>query len=106
MASLTSFFILATLGFDFVATSSCDQKEFTETPIEVQDSCFRENLENRWRGELSYTWKETYIEVHWKKIVQDWACVKAMEFFVDGVKENDIWGRHNENVRINKIGKP
>ena len=87
-------------------SSSCHKRKFTETPTEVQNSCDNaENIWNRWRGELSYTWSETYIEVHWKKIVQDWACVKAMEFFVDGVKENDIWGRHNENVRINKIGK-
>ena len=79
--------------------------EFTETPIEVQNSCdSTENIENRWRGELSYTRTETYIEVHWKKIVQDWKCVKAMEFFVDGVKQRDIWGRQNENQRIDKIG--
>ena len=85
--------------------SSCIQKEFSENPIEVQDSCSRENLENRWRGELSYTWKETYIEVQWKKIVQDWTCVKNMEFFVDGVRDESIWGMQNEIVRINMIGE-
>ena len=28
-----------------------------------------------------------------------------MEFFVDEVKDRGIWGRQNENVRINKIGE-
>ena len=88
-----------------IESSSCVQKEFTETPIEVQNSCSRENMENRWRGELSYTRKETYIEVYWKKIVQDSLCVRSMEFFVDGVKQKDVWGRPNENVRIDKIGE-
>ena len=110
MASLTSFFILVTtsLGVDLIASSSssCLQREFTETPVEVQNSCdSTENLENRWRGELSYTWNETYIELHWKKIVQDWTCVKAMEFFVDGVWQKDVWGRGKEDVRINRIGE-
>ena len=88
-----------------IESSACVQKEFTETPLEVQNSCSRENIENYWRGELSYTRTETYIEVHWKKIVQDSVCVKAMEFFVDGVKQKDVWGRQNENVRIDKIGE-
>ena len=86
-------------------SSSCSPKEFTETPIEVQNSCSRENMENRWKGELSYTRKETYIEVHWTRIVQDALCVKAMEFFVDGVKQKDIWGGHQESVRIDKSGE-
>ena len=101
--STRTFFILATSSFTFL--SSCDQKEFTETPIEVQNSCDTHNIESQWRGELSYTRTETYIDVHWKKIVQDWTCVKAMEFFVDEVKDRGIWGRQNENVRINKIGE-
>ena len=88
-----------------IESSACIQKEFTETPLEVQNSCSRENIENRWRGELSYIRKETYIEVYWKKIVQDALCVLAMEFFVDGVKQRDIWGRQNENVRIDKSGE-
>ena len=86
-------------------SSSCSPKEFTETPIEVQNSCSRENMENRWKGELSYTRKETYIEVHWTRIVQDALCVKAMEFFVDGVKQKDAWGGHQESVRIDKSGE-
>ena len=88
-----------------IESSACVQKEFTETPIDLQNSCSLENIENCWRGELSYTRSETYIEVHWMSIVQDALCVKAMEFFVDGVKEKDIWGRHKESVRIDKIGK-
>ena len=62
-------------------------------------------MENRWRGELSYTRTKTYIEVYWKKIVQNSACVKAMEFFVDGVKQKDAWGGHLESVRIDKSGE-
>ena len=85
-------------------SSSCIHKKFTKTPTEVQNSCFPENIDNRWRGELNYTRTETYIELRWKKIVQDPDCVKAMEFFVDDVKAKDIWGSHNENVRIDKIG--
>ena len=88
-----------------IESSSCSPKEFTETPIEVQNSCSRENIENRWRGELSYTRTETHIEVDWKKIVQDSVCVKAMEFFVDGVKQPDHWGKHKESVRIYKSGE-
>ena len=53
---------------------------------------------------MNYTRTETYIELRWKMIVQDPDCVKAMEFFVDDVKAKDIWGSHNENVRIDKIG--
>ena len=105
MASLTSFFIFATLGFGFVASSSCVKKEFTETPIEVQDSCSPENIENRWRGELSYTRTETSIMVQWRKFVQDWTCVRNMKFFVDDVEVGDIWGEHREYVKINKIRK-
>ena len=103
MASLALFFILVTPSF--ASLSSCVQKEFTETPKEVQNSCFLENIENQWRGELSYTRSETYIEVQWRKIVQDWTCVKAMEFFVDGVKQINIWGGQQESVRIGKIGE-
>ena len=36
------------------ASSSCSLKKFTETPIEVQNSCFPENIEYFWRGELGY----------------------------------------------------
>lgn len=86
-------------------STPCVQKEFTETPIDVHFSCSPKNIENRWRGELSYTLKDTHIEVHWKKIVQNGECVKDMKFFVDGVEERDIWGIYNENVRIDKIGK-
>ena len=87
-------------------STPCVQKEFTKSPIDVFFSCSPENIENHWRGELSYTKTETYIEVYWKKIVQDAGeCVKLMKFFVDGVEVKDIWGRHNENVRIDKIGK-
>jgi len=103
MAILLSLFILL---LNSKESSSCDQKEFTETPIEVQNSCdSTENIQNRWRGELSYTWRKTYIDVHWKKIMQDWKCVKDMKFFVDGVQDRGIWGRQNELVRINKIGE-
>ena len=28
-----------------------------------------------------------------------------MEFFVDGVKQEDAWGRQNENARIDKMGE-
>ena len=84
-------------------SSPCIQKEFTATPKEVQNSCLSENMEKRWRGELGYDSTERYIELHWKKIIQNWACVKAMEFFVDGVKQKDVWGRHKETVRIDKI---
>ena len=89
-----------------IESSQCSSKEFTETPKEVQNSCdSAANIENRWRGELSYTETETYIEVDWKKIVQDSACVKAMEFFVDGVKQEGAWGGHQESTRIDKIGE-
>ena len=89
-----------------IESSSCSPKEFTDTPIEVENSCdTTENLENRWRGELSYTRTETHTEVHWKKIVQDWECVKAMEFFMDSVKQQDIWGDHKESVWIEKSGE-
>ena len=38
--------------------------------------------------------------------MQDWPSVKAMEFFVeDGMQDRYIWGRHNDNVSINKIGE-
>ena len=100
MAMLFSLFILL---LNCKESSSCDQKEFTETPIEVQNSCDTNDIENRWRGELSYHKTETHIDVHWKKIVQDWKCVKAMEFYVDGAKQEDLWGRHKESVRIDKI---
>lgn len=64
MAMLLSLFILF---LNSKESSSCDQKEFTETPIEIQNSCdSTENIENRWRGELSYTRRETLIEVDWK----------------------------------------
>ena len=97
--------LLVTYLINTIESNSCVQKEFTKTPREVQNSCdSEENVENRWRGELSYNRSETYIEVQWKKIVQDPDCVKAMEFFVDDVKAKDIWGSHNENVRIDKIG--
>ena len=89
-----------------IESSQCSSKEFTETPKEVQNSCdSAANIENRWRGELSYTETETYIEVDWKKIVQDSACVKAMEFFVDGAKQKDIWGGHKESIKIDKSGE-
>ena len=81
-------------------------KEFTETPKEEAGTCDRNNedtINKRWRGELSIKKHASYIHVEWKKIVQKSSCVKAMEFFVDGVKEKDIWKRHEETVRINKI---
>lgn len=81
-------------------------KEFTETPEEVKDTCDRnteEYINKRWRGELSIIKHETYIEIDWKKIVQRASCVKAMEFFVDGVKQGAAWGPHMETVRIDKI---
>ena len=81
---------------------TCILKEFTENPKEVKDSC-GEAIENRWRGELSLSLTERHIEVEWKRIVQDSACVKAMELFVDGVKQRDIWGRHKEKVRLEKM---
>ena len=86
------------------ADESCIPKEFTENPDGVDKSC-EGAIENRWRGELSFDKTETYIEVHWKKIVQDWKCVKAMEFYLDGVKQKDVWGRQNEKQRIDSIGK-
>ena len=64
-----------------------------------------ETINKRWRGELSITKHGTYIEIEWKKIVQDHRCVRAMEFFVDGEKEKDIWGAHKETVRINRSKK-
>ena len=88
-----------------------EKKEFAEAPIEVaplNSTCDRNNEETinkRWRGELSITRHGTYIEIEWKKIVQDHRCVRAMEFFVDGEKEKDIWGAHKETVRINKSKK-
>ena len=54
---------------------------------------------------MNYTRTETYIELRWKMIVQDPDCVKAMEFFVDGEKEKDIWGKDKENTRIDKSGE-
>ena len=85
-----------------------EKKEFTETPVQAENTCDRSNEETinkRWRGELSITRHGTYIEIEWKKIVQDHRCVRAMEFFVDGEKEKDIWGAHKETVRINKSKK-
>ena len=81
-------------------------KEFTETPEEIAGTCDRNNEETiskRWRGELSIIKQETYIEIEWKKIVQKASCVRAMEFFVDGVRQEDLWGKYQETVRINKI---
>jgi len=78
-------------------------KEFTETPKEVKNTCDRNNeetIKKRWRGELSIIKHETYIEIEWKKIVQRAACVRAMEFFVDGVKQENVWGSHKETVEI------
>jgi len=92
-----------------IESNSCvkrEIKEFTETPEEIKDTCDRSNeetIKKRWRGELSILKRESYIEIEWKKIVQKVSCVKAMEFFVDGVKEKDIWDRQRETVRINKI---
>ena len=104
MTTLVILFV--TFLINTTKSSSCVQKEFTKTPREVQNSCdSEENVENRWRGELSYNRSETYIEVQWKKIVQDPDCVKAMEFFVDGVKDRDIWGKHKENIKIDKNGQ-
>ena len=98
--------LLVTYLINTIESNSCVQKEFTKTPREVQNSCdSEENVENRWRGELSYNRSETYIEVQWKKIVQDPDCVKAMEFFVDDVKAKDIWGSHKENIKIDKNGQ-
>ena len=85
-----------------------EKKEFTETPVQAVNTCDRNNEETiskRWRGELSITKHGTYVEIDWKKIVQDHRCVRAMEFFVDGEKEKDIWGAHKETVRINKSKK-
>ena len=84
----------------------CGKKEFKDTPVQAVNTCDRNNegtINKRWRGELSITKHGTYIEIDWKKIVQDHRCVRAMEFFVDGEKEKDIWGAHKETVRINKI---
>ena len=54
-------------------------------------------------GRAEYKKHEAYIEIEWKKIVQKASCVLAMEFFVNGVNEREIWKRHEETVRINKI---
>ena len=81
-------------------------KEFTETPTEVENTCDRSDeatINKRWRGELSIIKHERYIEIEWKKIVQKAPCVKAMEFFVDGEKQEDVWRHNIETVRINKI---
>ena len=83
-------------------------KKFTETPEEVQHTCHRNNedtINKRWRGELSIKKHKSYIEIEWKKIVQRASCAQAMEFFVDGVKEEDIWSSDMETVRIDKIEK-
>ena len=81
-------------------------KEFTKTPEEVESTCDRNNeetIKRRWRGELSIIKHKTYVEIEWKKIVQRASCVKAMEFFVDGVKQEALWAHHKDSVRINKI---
>ena len=74
------------------------QLKFHTLAIETQ-----RNIDKRWRGELSIKKKETYIEIEWKKIVQRAKCVRNMEFYVDGVKQEDLWGHHKETLRINKI---
>ena len=86
----------------------CGKKEFKDAPVQAVNTCDRNNkgtINKRWRGELSITKHGTYVEIEWKKIVQDHRCVRAMEFFVDGEKEKDIWGAHKETVRINKSQK-
>ena len=85
-----------------------EKREFVENPVEVNSTCDRNNegtINKRWRGELSIAKHGTYVEIDWKKTVQDHRCVRAMEFFVDGEKEKDIWGAHKETVRINKSKK-
>ena len=92
----------------FTPCDKREKKEFTETPVQAVNTCDRNNKETinkRWRGELSIRKHGTNIEIEWKKIVQDHRCVRAMEFFVDGEKEKDIWGAHKETVRINKSKK-
>ena len=87
-------------------TTKREEKEFTETPEEVENTCDRNDeatIKTRWRGELSIIKHEKHIEIEWKKIVQRASCVRAMEFFVDGVKEEALWGGHKETVRIYKI---
>ena len=73
----------------------CGKREFKDAPVQAVNTCDRNNkgtIKKRWRGELSIRNHGTYVEIEWKKIVQDHRCVRAMEFFVDGEKEKDIWG--------------
>ena len=90
-------------------SNSCtktDQKEFTDTQEEVKNTCDRNDeihIQKRWRGELSIKKHKKYIEIEWKKIVHKASCVKAMEFYVDGVEQEGLWGHHRETLRINKI---
>ena len=77
MCPLSRVFVLTTLRVGFAATQSCIVKEFTQNPKdEVVSGCPRSEseLDTHWRGELSYTHTETFIEVLWKKIVQKPEC--------------------------------
>ena len=111
MAFLALMF-MAALSVGFVSSATCQhrlEREFTENPQNVVSGACP-NLENigntaQWRGHLSYTYTETYIEIQWKKIVHDPACVYAMKFFVNGREEKDIWHDNDENVKINAVGR-
>lgn len=84
-------------------------KEFTENPQDnVLSNCpssYDDGVGAHWRGELSFTQTETFIRVQWKKMVQKPECVHNMKFFVDGEEEKDVWGKNNEDVKINTVGK-
>ena len=83
-------------------------KEFTENPQDnVLSNCpssSNDGVGAHWRGELSFTHTETFIRVQWKKMVKKPECVHAMKFFVDGEEEKDVWGKNNEDVKINTVG--
>ena len=104
--------IMASISVGFVSSAICQhrlKREFTENPQNVVSGACP-NLENigntaQWRGQLSFTYTETYIEIQWKKIVHNPACVNAMKFFVNGREEKGVWRKNDNNVKINAVGR-